>query len=250
MKKRVYLIIAVLIVSILLAACMPSMVNPTGQTTTMPVPTTTAPITTTAAPTPTTTAPLPTTTSPAPATTAPVSTTEPIDAELAYFIELFRWSGERNPYNHALRVMYDFASPMELDLRSFYDGGFDGEHEITGEEWAEYSKLVADPNNVHGDFNRLPKDKIDAELQAVFGITSADLSDSAFRGLFYLECSDSYCFNSGGMTSKQITRSFFDVIHNGDGTVSLIYEDLDGKCAITLKPNGDSYLVVSNVHIE
>ena len=243
MEKKVRLIITLLAVSLLLVGCMPSAVSPTKQTTTAPVPTTSALE-------PATTEPVPiTTTSPAPTTTAPTSTTEPTDAELAYFTELFQWSKERNPYNHALRVMYDFASPMELDLRSFYDGGFDGEHDITDEEWAEYSKLVADPENVHGDFNRLPKDKIEAELQAVFGISLADLPDSAFRGLFYLECSDSYCFNSGGMTSKTV-GAFLDIVHNENGTVSLIYEDYDGKCAITLKPNGDHYMVVSNVHIE
>ena len=184
------------------------------------------------------------------ATDPPPTTTEPVDTELEIFNELFRWSEERNPYNHAMRVMYDFASPEELYLRSFYDGGLDGEHEITDEDWAEYSKMVADPENVHGDFNRLPKDKIEAELQAVFGISLADLSDRSFRGLFYLECSDSYCFNQGGVASKRTNGGFQDIIHNDDGTVSLIYEDQDGKCAITLKPNGDSYLVVSNIHIK
>ena len=183
-------------------------------------------------------------------TDPPQTTTEPVDTELEIFNELFRWSEERNPYKHAMRVMYDFASPVELDLLSFYDGGFDGEHEITDEEWAEYSKMVADPENVHGDFNRLPRDKIEAELQAVFGISLADLSDRSFRGLFYLECSDSYCFNQGGVASKRTNGGFQDIIHNDDGTVSLIYEDQDGKCAITLKPNGDSYLVVSNIHIK
>lgn len=241
MKKN--FLICIVTIALLLAACMPAVTNPTGH-----VPTTTAPVATTTTPVTTTTNPPPTTTAPT-STIAPAPTTEPVDTELAYFLELFRWSEQRNPYNHALRVMYDFASPMELNLRSFYDGGLEGENEITDDEWAEYSKMVADPNNVHGDFHRLPKDKIEAELQAVFGISLADLPDSAFSGLFYLGCSDSYCFNQGGMTSKS-ARSFSEIIHNDDGTVSLIYEDHDGKCAITLKPNGDSYLVVSNVHIE
>lgn len=249
MKKKVYLLIAFFAISLLFMACMPAVTDPTGQTITNPVPTTTVPVPTTTAPLPTTTAPLATTTDPVPTTTAPAPTTEPVDTELAYFLELFRWSEERNPYNHALRVMYDFASPEEINLRSFYDEGLAGENEITDEEWAEYSKLVADPNNVHGDFHRLPKDKIEAELQAVFGISLADLPESAFRGLFYLECSDSYCYNQGGVDSKSV-HPFSEIIHNDDGTVSLIYEDRDGKCAITLKPNGDSYLVVSNVHIE
>ena len=171
------------------------------------------------------------------------------NAELAYFNDLFRQGEERNPYFYAKCVMYDFASPEELSLLSFYDGGFAGEHEITDEEWEEYSMMVADPNNVHGDFNRLPKDKIEAELQSVFGISLEDLSDSAFRGLFYLECSDSYCFNQGGMTSDFAKSVFTDIKHNDDGTISLFYKDGIGKCAMTLKPNGDSYLVVSNVHV-
>lgn len=171
--------------------------------------------------------------------------------ELAYFNELFSQGEERNPYFYAKCIYGDYASPEELNLRSFYEGGFVGEHEITEEELAEYWKLLPPYiPELMGDFNRLPKDKINAELQTVFGISLEDLPDSAFSGLYYLECSDCYCFNQSGMTSDFQKSAFTDIVHNDDGTISLFYEDRYGKCAITLKPNGDSYLVLSNVHVE
>jgi len=88
---------------------------------------------------------------------------------------------------------------------------------------------------------------MEAELQAVFGISLEDLSDSAYSGLFYLKSSDCYCFYQGGVTSHQKKGSFIEIKHNDDETVSLTYDSTAGKFVITLKPNGDSYLILSNV---
>lgn len=247
-----YLLILTVTAALLLTACAPATTNPVGSvpTTTASQPTTTASAPTTTAPQATTTVPVPTTTESVPTTTAPPPTTEPINAELEYFNELFRGGQERNPYAYVFGI--EFASPKELKLWSFFDGGFPGEHEITDTEWEELSKLLADPVNVAGDFNRLPKDKMEAELQAVFGISLEDMSDSAFSGLFYLESSDCYCFYQGGMTSYRKIGSFLDVKHNDDGTISLSYisnaSDTD-TFVITLKPNGDSYQILSNVKL-
>ena len=229
------LILAVSLV-LLLTACMPAGTSPTDSMPTMTISD------------PTSTSPAPTATDPPPTTTEPVATTEPQNTELEYFNELFRRSQERNPYAYALG--FEYSSPKELKLFSFYDGGFDGEHEITDTEWEELSKLLVDPENVAGDFNRLPKDKMEAELQAVFGISLEDLSDSAFSGLFYLESSDCYCFYQGGMTSFLKDGPFTDIKHNDDGTVSLTYESSYNEFVITLKPNGDSYQILSNVKTE
>ena len=231
-----YLLILIVVMVLLLTACIPTVTNPTDS-----APTTTASQ-------PTSTASVPTTTVTTPTTTTPPPTTEPINTELEYFNELFRRGQERNPYAYVFGI--EFASPKELKLWSFYCGGFAGEHEITDEEWEELSKLLADPENVAGDFNRLPKDKMEAELQAVFGISLEDMSDSAFSGLFYLESSDCYCFYQSGVHSYGKIGSFLDVKHNDDGTISLSYisnaSDAD-TFVITLKPNGDSYQILSNV---
>lgn len=254
MKKNALLFIVLLTVSILLAACMPSVTDPTGgpgtqSTTTAPVPTTTAPL-------PTTTAPVPTTV-PAPPTTVPEPTTEPaatIDpkeaAELKAFDEFFSNSGsERNPFFWA--TGWEYASPMEMKLVAFFDGGFPGEHEMTTEENEELKKVSIWAEYVdNADFNRLPKDKMEAELQAIFGISLEDLPDSAFEGLYYLECSDTYCFLQTGMKSSPKYGPFLDIAYNTDETVSLTYENSMERFVITLKPNGDSYLVLSNVKAE
>lgn len=171
------------------------------------------------------------------------------DPVLAKFHDLFEsteW--ERNPYFYAIGT--EFSSPEELRLNQYFDGGFPGEHEITDAEWAEVSKQLAYSEEVPGDFNRLPKDKIEVELQAVFGISLADLSDNAFSGVFYLECTDCYCFYQSGVNFSHMIGSFTDIHHNADGTISLRYEKHDGAYTITLKPNGDSYLVLSNVKAE
>ena len=254
MKKNASLIIVLLTVSMLLVACMPSVTDPTGgpgtqPTTTAPVPTTTVPLPTTTAPVPTTD-PVPTTTVPAP-TTEPMATIDPEKAaELKAFDEFFSNSGsERNPFFWA--TGWEYASPMEMKLVAFFDGGFPGEHEMTPEENEELKEMAIWPEYVdNADFNRLPKDKMEAELQAIFGISLEDLPDSAFDELTYLECSDTYCFLQTGMKSSPKMGPFLDIVFNDDGTVSLTYNNYVADYVITLKPNGDSYLVLSNVKAE
>lgn len=234
MKKIAILLTAV---CLLLAGCLSAWTDPTGQTTTAPD---------------SVHVPSDPTTMPADSTTVPtdsVPTTELINPELEAFEVLFQQSLEkRNPFFYAIGTK--FSSPVELRLNQFFDGGFPDEHEITDAEWEELSKLLADPENVPGDFNRLPKDKIEAELQEFFGISLTDLSDAAFSGVFYLECTDCYCFYQSGVNFSHKISSFTDINHNDDGTISLSYEKHDGEYTITLKPNGDSYLVLSNVKAE
>ena len=176
------------------------------------------------------------------------------DPEMAMYHALFEhdvW--ERNPYVYA--TGHEYSSPHELKLKAFYDGGFEGEHELTDAEYAELKALAKYPDifGLVGDFNRLPKDKMNAELQAVFGISLADLPDSAFEGLTYLKSTDCYYFSQSAPTSTPRISNFLSIEHNDDGTVTLGYDhtfDDTIKRKITLKPNGDSYLVLSNVKAE
>ena len=176
------------------------------------------------------------------------------DPEMAMYHALFEhdvW--ERNPYVYA--TGHEYSSPHELKLKAFYDGGFEGEHELTDAEYAELKALAKYPDTfgLVGDFNRLPKDKMNAELQAVFGISLADLPDSAFEGLTYLKSTDCYYFSQSGMTSTPRISNFLSIEHNDDGTVTLGYDhtfDNTIKRKITLKPYGDGYLVLSNVNAE
>ena len=143
---------------------------------------------------------------------------------------------------------HTYASPTEISLEKYFDGGFDGEHEKTDAEYEELKQLVSWTEWLdNADFNRLPKDKINAELEKVFGITLEDLPDSAFEGLYYLESTDCYYFLQTGMTSNPMYGSFHTIEHNIDGTVTLAYDLFSGTGRITLRPNGDDWLVVSNI---
>ena len=142
---------------------------------------------------------------------------------------------------------HTYINPLELSLYAFYDGGFQGEHEMTEAEREALKQIVLWTDWVDmADFNRLPKDKMDAELQKVFGITLADLPDSAFERLYYLESTDCYYLLQTGMTCTP-SGTFTSATANDDGTVTLTYNLPGGSGAITLKPNGDGWLVVSNI---
>ena len=49
------------------------------------------------------------------------------------------------------------------------------------------------------------------------------------------------------MTSNPMYGSFHTIEHNIDGTVTLAYDLFSGTGRITLRPNGDDWLVVSNI---
>lgn len=250
MKK--HLLILIMTIALLLTACMPAMTNPTDSvpTTTAPEPTTTAPIPTTTDPVPTTTAPVTTATNPP--STDPIPTTIPQNAaELAVFNELFQHvSGERNAYLSA--VAHEYSSPAELKLRYFFDNGFPGENEVSDLEWAELKDISG--FNINYDFFRLPKDKMEADLQNYFGISLADIPDSGFEGLTYLKSTDCYYFMATAPMTNAVNFTAQSVEYNSDGTVSLTYtvgwEPTVKKYVIELKSNGVEYLILSNVKIE
>lgn len=171
------------------------------------------------------------------------------DPVLAGYAEFFStpYTG-RNPWWWA--TGHEYATPEDVRLVAFFDGGFEGEHELTDAEWEALRPMLMFPEyGLNGDWNRLSKDKMNAELQAVFGISLEDLPDSAYEGLLYLESTDCYYFCQTGMSSSP---GFYPLAmqENADGTVSLTYESLAGIHIITLKPNGDSYLILSNVEVK
>lgn len=255
---KYYLAILLLLIALLLTACMPGFGDPIGQTTspstTDPIPSQTDSVSTTTASVPTTTAPVPTTTVPAPTTkpTDPVPTSVPQnDAELTAFNELFQKAvGERNAYSYA--IAYEYSSTAELKLRYFFDNGFPGEKEATDSEWAELKVLPG--FNINYDFFRLPKDKMEADLQNCFGISLADIPDSGFEGLTYLKSTDCYYFMATGFMLNSVNFTAQSVEHKNDGTVSLTYtvgwEPTVNEYVMELKPNGDGYLILSNLKAE
>lgn len=258
--------VLLLAMALLLTACIPTVTNPTGSvpTTTAPWPTTTASMPTTTTPQPTTAAPISTTTDPVPTTTAPVTTTtdppptDPIPttipqntAELAVFNELFQHvPDKRNAYSFA--IAHEYSSATELKLRYFFDNGFPGEYEVTDLEWAELKDLPG--FNINYDFFRLPKAKMEADLQYYFGVSLADIPDSGFEGLTYLKSTDCYYFMATGAMTNSSNFTAQHVDYNSDGIASLTYtvgwEPTVEKYVIELKPTDDGYLILSNLVAE
>ena len=172
------------------------------------------------------------------------------DPVLAKFHALFEFDAwERNPYTYALG--HEYANPKELKLLYFFDGGFDDEAPLTDAEKAGLAPRYGEWVNSN-DLYRLPKDRINAELQKYFGISLAELPDTAYQGLSYLESTDCYYFLATGVYADVGGFTIISVTENNDGTVSVTYTGSlpQSTRIVTLKPNGDSYLVLSNVNAE
>ena len=193
-----------------------------------------------------------------PSTTAPSvpDTTAGENPELVYFDQLFStgWGNSVNLYNY--EVYYNSAvgrnlyeSPTELNLLKFFWRGFDGETTRTDAEITELKQYLNPTWVDNADFFRLPKDKMEAELQKIFGISLADLSDAAYEGLTYLESTDCYYFFATGVMGGTEYFEAKGVEHLDDGTVKVTYECEYGVNVVTLKSVGDGYLILSNVQI-
>ena len=262
MKKIMVIFSTILTFGLLLVACKPSNINPVGPTTiripSTPILTTTMPPTTAVVPSSTTLPAVTPTTSPTvPATTAPPSpTTPPVDPELAAFTALFRKTTQsdgvtRNCFNYALGQEY--ASVMELDLREFFGNGFTGEKTATEAELAELKQYVSSIWVDNADFYRLPKDKMEAELQKCFGISLAELPKESFDSLTYLESTGCYYFFATSVHGIAEGVEIQSVDHLADGTLRVIYTKCTWQIeeyAVTLKPAGEGYLVLSNLKVE
>lgn len=193
-----------------------------------------------------------------PSTTAPSvpETTVAEDPELAYFDQLFAiwWGNPANVYDY--KIYYNSAvgrnlyeSPTELNLLEFFWRGFSGETTPTDAEITELKQYVNPTWVDNADFYRLPKEKMDAELQKIFGVSLLDLSAVAFEGLTYLESTDCYYFFATGVMGGTAEFAAKSVEHLEDGTVKVTYECEYGRNVVTLKPNGDGYRILSNIQI-
>ena len=175
---------------------------------------------------------------------------DPVLAKYNALFEQEYW--ERNPYLYALG--HEYSNLKELKLLYFFDGGFDDESPNTDAEKAELKQYYRDDWVNNSDLHRLPRSKMNAELQKIFGITLKDLPDTAYQGLVYLESTDCYYFLATGVYADIGGFTIKSVNENSNGTVSVTYAIGTGSLPqrtriVTLKPNGDSYLVLSNLPI-
>ena len=197
---------------------------------------------------------VPPTTEVTPPTTVP-PTTDGNELDLDYFNALFKndfANGERNGFYAA--TAHTFSAFNALSLKYYFELGYPDEPEVTKAELDELAKIA--PIGLQNYVcKRLPKDKVAAELESVFGVSLENLRKGNLQGLYYLESTDCYyCFQTKP-ASESGFASALTAVRDDNGTVSLYYTDgkqTDGeqnKYLITLKPNGDSYRVISNARI-
>lgn len=206
--------------------------------------------------TPTTEATTPTTEGTTPPTTVP-PTTGGEEMDLEFFNALFKndfANGERNGFYAATTHSYTTLDIMTLNFKYYFELGYPDEPEVTKAELDELAKIA--PTGLQNYVcKRLPKDKVEAELSTVFGISLSRLRKVDLQGLYYLESTDSYyCFQTRPLSNIGFA-SALAVTKNDNNTISVLYTDgkqTDGeanKYMITLKPSGDSYHVLSNERI-
>lgn len=242
-------IAVLLIVSVMaLAACKPAEPQTTGGTategpTTVP---TSRPVTTTQ-PVPTTqpvatTQPIPTTQpteSTQPTQPQPTTPAEELEKFNALFGDLGSW------YNLALTREY--ADPSQISLKNLFYLGFEGEaRKPTDAEWEQLKDHRG--FNEWMDLMRLPVDRMNQVLQEYFGITLEDMEDVAFEDVVYLESTNCYYHM---VTDAWVTVNFnaVSVENLEDGTIRVTYTANfdDTVFAVTVKPHGDGYRILSNV---
>jgi hypothetical protein len=140
-------------------------------------------------------------------------------------------------------------------LRNFFGNGFKGEKTATQAELTELKPYLENSfwgYPAAGDFHRLPKDKMEEELQKCFGISLADLPEYAFADLIYLESTDSYCFFATGMQGMAERFEVKAVEHQNDGAVQVIYSKAvhpKWDFVVTLRPMDSGYQVLSNTYL-
>lgn len=174
-------------------------------------------------------------------------------ALVARFQDLLSFNYDSNWYNQAMTHV--FNSPEELWLSEFFYNGFPEEsNEPTPEEnaflhncWSASNWLEVE-GNLELDLVRLPADRMDQILRQYFGIGLADTRGYGLEQLTYWDDTDCY-YSAHGDNNAVFDFTVDLVTLSSDGNYQVRYS-VDGGAesyVITLKPNGDGYLIVSNL---
>lgn len=150
----------------------------------------------------------------------------------------------------ALGQYYD--DPRDLVLRNFFYGvQFEDEAAITDDERAAIVAMTEIDDYYWMDGARFPVEKMNQLLNEMFGISLDDMNDRAFSSMHYLESTDSYYYFSGGSkTADLVSVVGTRTLENGNIEVYYLIGQPDSmdrdRAVVTLKPNGDGYLFISN----
>ena len=154
-------------------------------------------------------------------------------------------------YTQALLEEYD--DPRNIKLKDFL---FDSckpwpfKH-LTLEERNEMVELLGVDVRQWGDITGMKAATMEEVVQKVFGLSLADFTESAKQDIRYLESTDYYYYGrSFSATVFEVTVAGIRELENG--TVEVYYTAsgpglMEGVA--TLKPVGDSYIVISNAEL-
>lgn len=154
--------------------------------------------------------------------------------EIDFFTE-FMNSTENNGF---LQSEYKTATDVNLN-EVFYNGAGVSTHSLSAEEEAAYEEKVR--WGIETDVERLTTDEIDQFLQRKTGYSYAEMSTPL--AWTYLEQYDVYISDHGD-TNWQAFCCTGGRVH-GD-IYEVYYQDVDNDGILTLKRNGDDYLIISN----
>jgi hypothetical protein len=154
---------------------------------------------------------------------------------------------EDNFFNMALLSVY--TDPRKVDLEDLFYNGFYGQNDNPD------SQEEADALKAHGwnvdeyDISRCPADEMNRVLTQLFGLALADYTEEDLEAFVYLELTDCYYLcHSDSNCAHVLQVAGYRVMENGDIEVFYMWDywtDMNG--VITLKPNGESYLILSNI---
>lgn len=154
--------------------------------------------------------------------------------EIDFFTD-FMNSTENNGF---LQSEYKTATDVNLN-EVFYNGAGVSAHSLSAEEEAAYEEKVS--WGIETDVERLTTDEIDQFLQRKTGYSYAEMSTPL--AWTYLEQYDVYVSDHGDTNWRAFCCTGGRV--HGD-IYEVYYDDVDNDGILTLKRNGDDYLIVSN----
>ena len=102
------------------------------------------------------------------------------------------------------------------------------------------------------DWTGIEASTVEEILQTVFGLSLDDFTDEAKEGYYYLESTDSYYYG-GEWTNSVVNVTVVGVRELNNGNVEVYYTTSGSglfKGVVTLKPVGDSYIVIANAKLE
>jgi hypothetical protein len=145
----------------------------------------------------------------------------------------------------------EFDDPRTINLVDFlFPGGGDPwpTFNVTKEEMEEVISKTGPRKEWESDWYRMDAKTVEEVLQTVFGVTFSEFINSADKYLRYLESTDSYYVGrSDSSLVRNVSVAGIRQLDNGNIEVYYTCEWLyPHEGVVTLKPVGDSYIVISN----